>query len=504
MTRGRGTKRSWGGRGGMSNKGGEGYQQLPNTSHANISEPSPPISQQVGSNQHIISSHESSFRQLIRTSQDVHAQQTTSASQNVGGQQATPASLNIGHQQAPRSSQDVGSQQETHSQDVSAEQTLASYGSSNPQARRDTTRGIISLKVNGDTFCPHEAVRNVTTAFKKSFSGSWHCWSKVPEHVRDRWFNDFEKKYSFPSKDKVFIRWTFEHVGSERLSDSLGKAKRQFSKTKEIPGWIAKDHWDVLMEYWNSENFTKKSEINSKNRMSSNNGEGPSLHTGGSVAFAEYRRRHKEITGKDLRNNELFLKSHRTKNEKKWICGKSERMWHTFTEIIKEKVGETSTSRDEEGFEVDDEEMERNMATNGDEEGEKTSEETVVDLLKTIPDEQLLKTWIEIVGGAKKGRIYGLGPKNYILADSLDNNCASSSAPNPPNIPTQQVFETPEFQQLLDRAMEQRMENMLARIQADIREDMQEEVKVAARAVVREMLGLTSQPPPSGSGCPPS
>nr|XP_009768376.1 PREDICTED: uncharacterized protein LOC104219389 [Nicotiana sylvestris] len=366
MTRGRGTKRSWGGRGGMSNKGGEGYQQLSNTSHANISEPSTPISQQVGSNQHIISSHESSFRQLIRTSQDVHAQQTTSASQNIGGQQATPASLNIGHQQAPRSSQDVGSQQETHSQDVSAAQTLASYGSSNPQARRDTTRGIISLKVNGDTFCPHEAVRN--------------------------------KNYSFPSEDKVFIQRTFEHVGSERLSDSLGKAKGQFLKTKEIPRWIAKDHWDILMEYWNSENFKKKSKINSKNRMSSNNGEGPSLHTGGSVAFAEYRRRHKELTGKDLRNDELFLKTHITKNEKKWICGKSERMWEGEQKVIKEKIGETSTSRDEEGFEVDDEEMERNMATNGDEEGEKTREETVVDLLKTIPDEQPLETWIETVG----------------------------------------------------------------------------------------------------------
>ncbi|XP_019229654.1 PREDICTED: uncharacterized protein LOC109210655 [Nicotiana attenuata] len=237
--------------------------------------------------------------------------------------------------------------------------------------------------------------------------------------------------------------------------------------------------------------------------MSSNNGEGPSLHTGGSVAFAEYRRRHKELTGKDLRNDELFLKTHRTKNEKKWIYGKSERMWNTFTDIIKEKVGETSTSRDEEGFEVGDEEMERNMATNGDEEGEKTSEETIVDLLKTIPDEQLLKTWIETVGGAKKGRIYGLGPKNCLLADSLDTNCASSSASNPPNVPTQQVFETPEFQQLHDRAMEQRMENMLARVQANIREDMQE-VKVVARAVVREMLGLPSQPPPSGSGCPPS
>ncbi|KAH0647112.1 hypothetical protein KY285_032360 [Solanum tuberosum] len=69
--------------------------------------------------------------------------------------------------------------------------------------------------------------------------------------------------------------------------------------------------------------------------MSSNNGEGPSLHTGGSVAFAEYRRRHKELTGKELRNDELFLMTHKTKNDKKWICGKSERLW--INQFIKER-----------------------------------------------------------------------------------------------------------------------------------------------------------------------
>nr|XP_033515779.1 uncharacterized protein LOC104110884 [Nicotiana tomentosiformis] len=245
MTRGRGTKRSWGGRGGISNKEGGGYQQLPNISLVDISEPSTPTSQQVSSNQHIDSSHESSFRQIAHTSQNVPTQPTNSAS------------LNIGRQQAPPSSQNIGPQQETP-QDVSTEQTLASYGSSNPHARRDTICGIRSLKVNGDTFCPHEAVRNVTIAFKKSFSGSWNCWRKVPEHVRDRWFNDFEKKYSFTSEDKVFIRRTFEHVGSERLSDSLEKAKREFSKTKKMPGWIAKVHWDALMQYWESDAFKKK------------------------------------------------------------------------------------------------------------------------------------------------------------------------------------------------------------------------------------------------------
>ncbi|OIT37865.1 hypothetical protein A4A49_52163 [Nicotiana attenuata] len=328
MTRGRGTKRSWGGRGSISNKGGGGYH---------------------------------SYRTLLRQILLAHT------SQNVPTQPTNSASLNIGRQQAPPSSQNVGPQQETP-QDVSTEQTLASYGSSNPQARRDTICGIRSLKVNGDTFCPHEAVRDVTIAFKKSFSGSWNCWSKVSEHVRDRWFNDFES---------------------------------------------------------------------------------------------------------------------------------------TFTEIIKDKVGETSTSRNEEGFEIDDDDIDRNMATNEDEEGEKTSEDNVVDLLKSIPDEQLLKAWIEIVGGAKKGRIYGLGPKTCLLADSVKANCAYSSAPNPPNIPTQQVFESPEFQQLLNRALDQRMENMHADMQAGIREDMREEVKVAARAVVREMLGLT-QPPPNGSGSSPN
>ncbi|XP_009788781.2 uncharacterized protein [Nicotiana sylvestris] len=474
MTRGRGTKRSWGGCGSISNKGEGGYQQLPNTSQADISEPSTPTSQQVSSSQHIDSFHESSFWQLAHTSQNVPNQPTNSAS------------LNIGRQQAPPSSQNVGPQQETP-QDISTEQTLVSYGSCNPQTRRDTICGIRSLKVNRDTFCPHEVVRDVTIAFKKSFSGSWNCWSKVPEHVQDRWFNDFEKKYSFTSEDKVFIRRTFEHVGSERLSDSLGKAKRQFSKTKKMPGWITKVHWDALMQYWESAAFKKKSTINSKNRMSSNNGEGPSLHTGGSVAFAEYRRRHKELTGKDLRNDELFLKTHRTKNDKKWICEKSERMWNTFTEVIKEKVGETSTSRNEEGFEIDDGDIDINMTTNKDEEGEKTSEDNVVDLLKSIPDENLLKTWIETVRGAKKGRIYGLGPKTCLLADSVKANCASSSAPNPPNIPTQQVFESPEFQQLLNRALDQWMENMQADMQAGIQEDMREEVKAAARAVVREI-----------------
>jgi len=145
MTRGRGIKRSWGRRGSITNKGGGGNKQPPDTSQKDVSESSIPTSQQVGLNQCIVSSHETS----VHTSQEANAQQITTP-ENVGGQQEAPTSLDVGRQETPFS-QNVGAQQETPTQDVSPEQTLASFESSNPQGKQDTLGGIKSLRVNGDT-----------------------------------------------------------------------------------------------------------------------------------------------------------------------------------------------------------------------------------------------------------------------------------------------------------------------------------------------------------------
>ncbi|KAG5623640.1 hypothetical protein H5410_008858 [Solanum commersonii] len=93
---------------------------------------------------------------------------------------------------------------------------------------------------------------------------------------------------------------------------------------------------------------------------------------------------------------------------------------------------------------------------------------------------------------------------NCLLADSNNSNCAPSTAQNPSNIPTQQIFETPEFQQLLDRVLEQRMTNMQEHVQMDIRENMEAQVTIAVRAAVAWILGFTPQPPPNGSGSTPN
>ncbi|XP_059308626.1 uncharacterized protein LOC132059842 isoform X1 [Lycium ferocissimum] len=453
MPRGKGRKRSWADRGGIANRGGKSSQQVQNIIQTVIAELSPPSSQGVDSYQCAVSSTGSGFQH----SQDVE------------------------YQVMPHAAKDVSSQQPA----------LAHQGTTDPQERQHITREIRPLRVNGDTFFPHDAVRDVTVAFKKSFNGSWYSWSKVPELVRDHWFNDFEKKYSFRDADKHLIRKTFDRVGSERLSDTLAKAKKEFAKTWKIPKWINQSHWDGLMQHWNSDDFKRISAINSKNRMSCNNGEGPSLHTGGSVPFAEYRRRHKELTGQELRNEELFLKTHQTK-DKEWIDEKSQRVWDMFTKSIKNNVEGTSAPRDENGGEA-------GAINSGDDETEEANEDNIVNLLQTVSDKQLLNTWIDAVGlPKKKGKIYGLGLETGFRGDPLRVSSASSAAPTPTVTP-QQIVETPEFEQILNRVLDQRMGDMQASLQASIQTVMQEEIEVAVRAVMSRMLGFPA-PRSNGSG----
>ncbi|KAK4346461.1 hypothetical protein RND71_032800 [Anisodus tanguticus] len=56
-----------------------------------------------------------------------------------------------------------------------------------------------------------------------------------------------------------------------------------------------------------------------------------------------------------------------------------------------------------------------------------------------------------------------------------------------------------EFQQLLERVLDQRMTNMQEQMQEGIRKNMQAEINGVVRAAVARILGFTPQPPPDGS-----
>ncbi|KAJ8546189.1 hypothetical protein K7X08_018772 [Anisodus acutangulus] len=128
---------------------------------------------------------------------------------------------------------------------------------------------------------------------------------------------------------------------------------------------------------------------------------------------------------------------------------------NSFTKIIKEKVGETSTLRNE----VDDGDMERNTTTNG----EEASEDNDVNLLKTISEKQLLKTYRNSWRNKKK--------KEYMI--------------------------------LVSKTVYWQIHRMpIEQMQQGVRKNMQAEINVVVRAVVARILGFTPQPPPDGSGSP--
>ncbi|MCE5166181.1 hypothetical protein HAX54_015405, partial [Datura stramonium] len=158
-------------------------------------------------------------------------------------------------------------------------------------------------------------------------------------------------------------------------------------------------------------------------------------------------------------------------------------------------MDDTNSLRNESGSEVEGD-LERNMSINGDEKIVETSEDIVLKLLQTIPDEQSLNSWINTVGGSKKGRIYGFASDIGIIGDSLHISSASSSVPIL-SVSAQQIIEAPEFQKIINRLLEQNLGGMQTSMQESvltgIRVNIQAEVQVAVRAVMSRLI--LPQPP---------
>ncbi|KAF2314736.1 hypothetical protein GH714_032204 [Hevea brasiliensis] len=132
---------------------------------------------------------------------------------------------------------------------------------------------------------------------------------------------------------------------------------------------------------------------------------------------------------------------------------------NTFTRNINQKVGETSTIRNEDGFEVQERDVGLNRATEENKVQECNDDNNILTLLQNIPKEQVLNTWIDTIGGGKKGRVYGLSLKTSVLGKLTHFSSVHSNAPTSPTVPPQQVIETHDFEQAVNHVVDQRVDN---------------------------------------------
>ncbi|KAF7821096.1 uncharacterized protein G2W53_026551 [Senna tora] len=227
-----------------------------------------------------------------------------------------------------------------------------------------------------------------------------------------------KRLYYWNEEDNMDIRSHFEHVGSVRLSNTMNKAKKEFYKKNTTPKWISEVHW--------------------KEMMVKEKGEEPSAA-------------------------ELFFMSHKTKKNE-WFDTKSKAVWVKFKKIINKRIDDVSRMQDgNTGDEqVDEEET-------SDEEANEEDDAKFFSCQSLLSKEQVTSAWIEAVGGVTKGRLYGLGSDITTFVCGRDHTSMSTST----STPTTHNFDSSDFQEAVNRVVEDKLSEMRARLQEDMQTTIQ-------------------------------
>nr|GLL33811.1 uncharacterized protein LOC109146588 [Ipomoea trifida] len=198
-------------------------------------------------------------------------------------------------------------------------------------------------------------------------------------------------------KEKKFYKWdaSIEHVRKAfqaqagiRYTDMVSKFKSNRTSTGK-PACIHEDTWRIWEAYWDRPDVKAKSEQQRKNRMSevAGPGTGCSRHTGGSRSAIEHYHKLRDELQKESNLFECFEHMHKKKNG-------------AFVDERSKKIAEEIQAR-------------HDAAT---QEVEGSTEPPVINMSQL---------YVDVVGGVKKQRIYGLGTKASSFINS--NSCSSSA-----------------------------------------------------------------------------
>ncbi|KAF7842700.1 uncharacterized protein G2W53_004998 [Senna tora] len=94
---------------------------------------------------------------------------------------------------------------------------------------------------------------------------------------------------------------------------------------------------------------------------------------------------------------------------------------------------------------------------------------------------QVTSAWIEAPGGITKGILYGLGSNNTTFVCGRDHTSMSTST----STPTTHNFDSSDFQEAVNRVVEEKLSEMRTRLQ--------EEMQTTIQATIEAMR--SSQPP---------
>ncbi|XP_019153442.1 PREDICTED: uncharacterized protein LOC109149905 [Ipomoea nil] len=232
--------------------------------------------------------------------------------------------------------------------------------------------------------CSH----TITKILKQRIYPDGYTWKTVSNEYKEYYFEEFKKYFKWDETINSQVHKVFLTQTSTRYTDMVSKIKKNRTSSGK-PEFVHEDTWRIWEAYWDRPEVKAKSEQQRKNRMSevAGPGTGCSRHTGGSRSSIEH--------------------FHTLRNE----LQKEPNLFECFTHTHKKKDG---TFVDERSKKIADEIQARRDAIMQEAEG--STDPPVIDMSQM---------YVDVVGGVKKQRIYGLGTKSSAFISG--NSCSSSA-----------------------------------------------------------------------------
>ncbi|WVY91601.1 hypothetical protein V8G54_037115 [Vigna mungo] len=192
----------------------------------------------------------------------------------------------------------------------------------------------------------------ITRTIKQQFLQPWASWGVISDDDKKLFWERFKQKVQWAAEHEAQIQKNFNMKASHRLSEMFRDARIAGQR----PYWVGEHIWNSLLAHWNKPQYRIKCATAQKNRASEKGG---ALHTGGSITTHEHAIRMVAALGRAVHVDEVFTQTHIRKGT---------------GEYVDERGGSGPDGR------VD-------------------------------ADEEMIRTqcWVDIVGGKKKGRLYGVG-----------------------------------------------------------------------------------------------
>nr|GMC89307.1 uncharacterized protein LOC109147304 [Ipomoea batatas] len=276
------------------------------------------------------------------------------------------------------------------------------------------------------------------------------------------------KFYKWDASIDRHVRKAFLAQAGIRYTDMVSKFKSNRTSTGN-PACIHEDTWRIWEAYWERPDVKAKSEKQRKNRMSevAGPGTGCSRHTGGSRSAIEHYHKLREELQKEPYLFECFEHMHKKKNG-------------AFVDERSKKIAEEIQAR-------------HDAAT---QEVEGSTEPPVINMSQL---------YVDVVGGVKKQRIYGLGTKASSFIN--DNSCSSSATSQFHQDTMKEMLDTMrvEMEAQMEAKLEAERTQMQAKLQAE-RTEMHTQMQAQIASLMDELrrngiIPTTSTPqPPTTEG----